>query len=130
LPPVIGWCLAGGAPDDYRIMLLAGLLYLWQIPHFWLFQRRHADDYRRAGLPLLATPSMGSTLFWLWIIALTAAAMLLPAFGVIGRQTAVSCLLFPLPLIFIALFRSETALFSYLNLFPLMVTLLLLAQKY
>jgi protoheme IX farnesyltransferase len=129
VPPVIGWCLAGGDPADYRIMLLAGLLYLWQIPHFWLFQRRHRDDYRSAALPLLAAPSRGNSLFWLWVIALIAGAMLLPAFGVIGRQAAICHLLFPLPLIAIALCRSDTALFSYLNLFPLMVTLLLFAQK-
>jgi protoheme IX farnesyltransferase len=128
-PPVIGWCLAGGEPTDYRVMLLAGLLYLWQIPHFWLFQRRHADDYRRAALPLPEPPARGSALFWLWIVALMAAAMLLPAFGVLGRQAACICLFFPLPLILIALFRSEAALFSYLNLFPLMVTLLLFAQR-
>lgn len=129
LPPIIGWCLAGGEPADYRIIFLAGILYLWQIPHFWLFQRRHADDYRCAGLPLPAAPSRGSSLFWLWIIALIAAAMLLPAFGVIGRQAALCHLLFPLTLIAVALFRSETALFSYLNLFPLIVTLLLFARK-
>ena len=49
LPPIIGWCIAGGNPFDYQVMLLAGLLYLWQIPHFWLFQRRFVDDYRPSG---------------------------------------------------------------------------------
>ncbi|GFE60155.1 protoheme IX farnesyltransferase [Geobacter sp. AOG2] len=122
VPPLIGWCLAGGGVWDYRIMLLAGLLYLWQIPHFWLFQRRHAADYRFAGIPLFCSPVRGGGLFWLWMFAVLAAAMLLPAFGIIGQHVALWYVVFPLPLVVIALMRSERFLFSYLNLFPLLVT--------
>lgn len=121
-PPLIGWCLAGGRPGDYRIMLLAGLLYLWQVPHFWLFQRRHAADYRSAGIPLLRIPVIEGRLFWLWMFALIAAAMLLPAFGIIGQHVALWYAVFPLPLALISLARSERFLFPYLNLFPLLVT--------
>lgn len=128
-PPVIGWCLAGGNPTDYRIMLMAGLLYLWQIPHFWLFQSRHADDYRLAGIPLLAMPDRSNGLFRVWLFALVAAAMLVPAFGIISRHVAVWYFLFPVPLIAFTLLRSETALFSYLNLFPLLLTLTLTIQR-
>ncbi|KAB0665991.1 protoheme IX farnesyltransferase [Oryzomonas japonica] len=124
-PPLIGWCLAGGSPTDYRVMFLAGLLYLWQIPHFWLFQRRHAADYRAAGIPLLRPPVGETGLVWLWMAALTAAAMLLPAFGIIGQQAALWYVLFPLPLVVISLARSERFLFPYLNLFPLLVTVTL-----
>lgn len=132
LPPVIGWCAAGGSISDHRIMLLAGLLYLWQIPHFWLFQRRHAADYRAAGFPLLAAATRDSSfpgIFGLWIGALVTASMLLPAFGLISHGTALWYALFPLPLIALTLLRSEKALFSYLNLFPLLVTLMIFAQK-
>ena len=133
LPPVIGWCLAGGNPADYRVIFLAGLLYLWQIPHFWLFQRRHADDFRRAGIPLLAVWDKGSSpaagLCLLWVAALVAAAMLLPAFGIIDRHIALWFAAFPLPFVIIRRFRSEAALFAYLNLFPLLVTLALFVQK-
>lgn len=122
VPPLIGWCLAGGHPADYRPMLLAGLLYLWQIPHFWLFQRRHAADYRSAGIPLFCPPAMEACLFWLWMLALLAAAMLLPAFGIIGRYVAIWYIVFPLPLAVIVLARSERLLFPYLNIFPLLVT--------
>ncbi|HEY3308207.1 MAG TPA: UbiA family prenyltransferase [Desulfuromonadaceae bacterium] len=131
LPPIIGWCLAGGAAADYRIVLLAGLMYLWQVPHFWLFQRRYALDYQRAGLPLLrinGPDTALSGLFALWIIALAAAAMLLPALGVLERYMGLWYALLPLPLIVMLLIRSEKALFSYLNLFPLFVTLILSVQ--
>ena len=131
-PPLIGWSLAGGHPGDYRIITLAGLLFLWQVPHFWLFQRRHANDYRRAGIPLFRTDGAiagNSPFFWLWIVALCAAAMLLPAFGLIVRPIALWYALFPLPIIFFALFRSGQLLFPCINCFPLLVTLLLVIQK-
>ncbi len=124
VPPLIGWCLAGGNVGDYRIMFLAGLLYLWQIPHFWLFQRRYVADYRSAGIPL-SPPVRGEGLFWLWMFALIAAAMLLPAFGIIGQHVALWYAVFPLPLAVISLARSERLLFPYLNLFPLLVVVTL-----
>ena len=133
LPPIIGWCSAGGNILDYRILLLAGLLYLWQIPHFWLFQRRYADDYRAAGFPLLAAATRDAGfpgLFGLWIGALITASMLLPAFGLISQGSALWYALLPLPLIVMTLLRSEQALFSYLNLFPLLVTLMLMSQNH
>ncbi|HIJ88294.1 MAG TPA: protoheme IX farnesyltransferase [Desulfuromonadales bacterium] len=131
-PPLIGWSLAGGHPGDYRVITLAGLLFLWQVPHFWLFQRRHAEDYRRAGIPLFPTEGAiagNSPFFWLWIAALCAGAMLLPAFGLIIRPGALWYALFPVPLIFFSLFRSGQLLFPCINCFPLLVTLLLVIQK-
>ena len=125
VPPLIGWCLAGGSPADYRAMLLAGLLYLWQIPHFWLFQRRYAADYRSAGIPLFYPPIRKAGHFWLWMVALIAAAMLLPAFGIIGHPVAIWYVLFSLALAVISLACSERFLFSYLNLFPLLLTVTL-----
>lgn len=132
LPPLIGWCLAGGDPVDYRVVLLAGLLYIWQVPHFWLLQRRHEDDYRRGGIPLFSKTGQGGDLagfFRLWIIALIAGSVLLPAFGIIEHHIAFWYAAFPLPLIFMSVFRSESGLFPYLNLFPLMVTIILFVQK-
>jgi protoheme IX farnesyltransferase len=126
LPPVIGWCCAGGSPADYRVMLLAGLLYLWQIPHFWLIQRRHADDFLRAGIPLFVTRTEGTCstpLCRLWIIALVAAAMLLPAFGIIERHVAFWYAGFTLSLIVVSRLRTDSALYSYLNFFPVLMTL-------
>ena len=131
LPPVVGWCCAGGSLPDYRITLLAGLLYLWQIPHFWLFQRRYAADYRAAGFPLLAAAAREGALpglFGLWIAALASATMLLPAFGLISHGAALWYALLPLPLIAMTLLRAEKPLFSYLNLFPLLVTLAIIAH--
>jgi len=126
VPPLIGWCLAGGEPTDFRIVTLAGLFFIWQIPHFWLLQVRHAADYRLAGIPLFA---IRRGLFGLWLVALTATALMLPAFGVIGHSAAYWYGLFPSLLFIMVLCRLERPLFSYLNLFPVLMTLTLLIQR-
>jgi len=122
VPPVIGWVMAGGGAADPRIVLLAGIIYLWQVPHFWLFQQRHAEDYRRAGIPLFR---LHPGQFALWIAALAAAALLLPLFGLAGRQAAVWFVLLPLLLAAVWFTRSERFRFSCLNLIPLLITLAL-----
>ena len=123
-PPLLGWCAGGGAALDFRILLLCGLLYLWQIPHFWLFQQRHAADYRRAGLPLM---TFRQGLLGLWLVALLAAALLLPAFGLVGRHMFPWYGALPLLLLTVWMSRSERLRFSCLNLVPLLVTLALAA---
>jgi protoheme IX farnesyltransferase len=128
IAPVIGWSLAGGQYFDFRIVLLSGVLYLWQIPHFWLLQRRHADDYRAAGIPLLEASETGFGFMSVWMMALISAALMLPVFGVIAKQASAWYALFLLPLIILTLLRQEKTLFSYLNLFPVIISLALLLR--
>jgi protoheme IX farnesyltransferase len=125
VPPLVGWNLAGGDPTDFRIITLAGLFFVWQIPHFWLLQKRHADDYRRAGIPLFA---IRPGLFGLWLVALTATALMLPVFGIIGNHAAYWYGFSLILLLAMGLIRCERPLFPYLNLFPVLVTLTLLIQ--
>jgi protoheme IX farnesyltransferase len=125
VPPLIGWSLAGGDLTDYRIITLSGMFFLWQIPHFWLLQKRYSDDYLRAGIPLF---SFRPGLFGIWIVALTSAAMMLPVFGIIGHRAAYWYCFFTVVLVIAALCRSERPLFPALNLFPVLVTLTLLIQ--
>lgn len=54
LPPVTGWIAAGGHMFDPHILLLFGVFYLWQVPHFWLLAEKHREDYQRAGFKLTA----------------------------------------------------------------------------
>lgn len=125
LPPLIGWALAGGGLSDHRILILVGVMFLWQIPHFWLLQRRHSTDYRRAGIPLCEDKTGNSRphLFTLWIIALVTGAMMLPLFGIIQQQRTVLYGLFLLPLLLSGLLTSEKSRFVCLNLFPMLLTL-------
>ena len=126
LPPMIGWSLAGGAAWDFRIVTLAGLFFIWQIPHFWLLQKRHAVDYRRAGIQLAV---IRPGLFLLWVMALTATALMLPAFGIIGQHTACWYAFFSALLLIMALSHYEGSRFSCLNLFPMLVTVTLFMQR-
>jgi protoheme IX farnesyltransferase len=58
LPPLIGWAGARGAIDPGGLLLF-GILFFWQIPHFlslgWMYRR----DYARAGYRLLAVVDSG-----------------------------------------------------------------------
>lgn len=125
VPPLIGWSIAGGLPGDHRIMLLSGVMYLWQIPHFWLLQRRHYSDYQSAGIPLcpIGSGNNPAPLLTLWIIALVAAAMLLPIFGIIAHQRAPWYAVVLLSMIMMLALRSDKLLFTSLNLFPLLILL-------
>ena len=49
IPPLIGWTAAGGDPLALQILFLATLLFLWQIPHFWLLVIRYGKEYESAG---------------------------------------------------------------------------------
>jgi protoheme IX farnesyltransferase len=91
LPPMIGWAAAGGDPADFRIVLIAGLLCLWQIPHFWFFALKHREDFQRAGLPTVFTrfsPGQIHRLALVWALSLACAALLLPAFGLLQHPAA------------------------------------------
>lgn len=86
IPPLIGWCAAGGALLDYRIILIAGLFFLWQMPHFWLLQTRWREDYRSARLPTLAgrfSETCWRRILTLWIISLAPTLLLPAAFGLV-----------------------------------------------
>lgn len=52
VPPVIGYCAVDGVLDAGAILLF-GLLFFWQPPHFWALGIRKKEEYRKAGYPLL-----------------------------------------------------------------------------
>jgi heme o synthase len=121
LPPMIGYCLAGGSPADYRVVILAGLLYLWQVPHFWLLQQRHADDYRRAGIPLCGDVTI---LRRPWLASLAMGSLLLAAPGVGGGSILLCCAALLLLLACLP-GRAPCLLAACHSAFPLLVTLAL-----
>jgi protoheme IX farnesyltransferase len=53
MPPLLGWSTATGAVQRGGLLLFA-LLFLWQIPHFAAIAIFRADDYARAGLPVVS----------------------------------------------------------------------------
>lgn len=131
MPPLVGWSLAGGSLTDHRIWLLTGLLYLWQIPHFWMLQNKYRRDYQDAGIPLFSPSAAFSKFqspFAVWIIALAAASLLLPTLGLIPHSAAPWYTFLSLLIPLCALLRFERALFICLNLFPVMVSLAIAAR--
>jgi protoheme IX farnesyltransferase len=51
VPPVIGWCAAGGEPLDPKILQVGLFFIIWQIPHFWLLLHLFGTEYTGADLP-------------------------------------------------------------------------------
>lgn len=49
VPPVMGWCAAGGDPFAAEPACLAATLFLWQFPHFFSLAWIHKKDYARGG---------------------------------------------------------------------------------
>jgi protoheme IX farnesyltransferase len=52
LPPVVGWaCATGGIGLEPAVLFL--IIFLWTPPHFWALSLNRADEYERAGVPML-----------------------------------------------------------------------------
>ena len=52
LPPVIGWAAVTGSVSTEPLLLFL-IVFLWTPPHFWALSLNRADDYARAGVPML-----------------------------------------------------------------------------
>jgi len=52
MPPVLGWAAMRGEVGPEALMLCL-IIFLWTPPHFWALALYRAEDYRRAGLPML-----------------------------------------------------------------------------
>jgi protoheme IX farnesyltransferase len=87
LPPVIGWVAAGGQPWDPAALVLFGILFLWQMPHFWALALRCRGDYAAAGFPMVSE-AVGvegtARLILLYALGLTALSLAAPTYGLGG----------------------------------------------
>jgi protoheme IX farnesyltransferase len=52
MPPVLGWAAMTGEVGPESLMLCL-IIFLWTPPHFWALALYRAEDYRKAGLPML-----------------------------------------------------------------------------
>lgn len=52
LPPLLGWVAATGK-ISYEALLIFGIQFIWQFPHFWAIAWVADDDYKKAGFKLL-----------------------------------------------------------------------------
>ena len=92
LPPLLGWVAASGA-ITHEAMIMFGIQFIWQFPHFWAIAWVADDDYKKAGFKLL--PSGGgrdlNTAIQIMIYTMFLIPFgLLPAkFGITGLDSAI-----------------------------------------
>jgi len=92
LPPLLGWVAATGV-ISHEALIIFGIQFIWQFPHFWAIAWVADDDYKKAGFKLL--PSGGgrdmNTAFQIMIYTLFLLPLgLLPAkFGLTGINSAI-----------------------------------------
>lgn len=86
LPPLIGWVAAGGSISEKPIVFLSFLLFVGQVPHFWLLVLKYGDEYRKAGLPVLTdhfNKIQIGRLAFTWVVTAVTAALFLSYFRII-----------------------------------------------
>jgi heme o synthase len=52
MPPVLGWAALRGR-IEWETLVLFGILFLWQFPHFFSIAWLYAEDYESAGIRML-----------------------------------------------------------------------------
>ncbi len=55
-PPIIGWAAATGAVGIESVLMFL-IIFFWTPPHFWALSLGRAQDYARAGIPMLPVVS-------------------------------------------------------------------------
>lgn len=78
MPPVLGWAAMTGQVGAESLMLCL-IIFLWTPPHFWALALYRAEDYRKAGLPMLPIthgPEFTQLQVLLYTIVLFAATLL------------------------------------------------------
>ncbi|HZP68871.1 MAG TPA: heme o synthase [Pseudolabrys sp.] len=55
-PPMIGWAATAGSLSLEPVLLFL-IIFFWTPPHFWALALYRADDYARAGIPMLPVVS-------------------------------------------------------------------------
>lgn len=110
LPPLMGWAATGSVLWTQKPLILAGTLFVWQIPHTWLLLCRYRDDLKQSGLPDLFNRIPTTRLLQInncWIGALFACYLLFPTFGYISSPTLVIVFLAGLSLLFLSILNKK-----------------------
>lgn len=90
LPPLIGWSAAGGTLISEKALILAGTLFIWQIPHTWLLLCRYREDLHKSGLPNIFKTISTQRLLKInncWLASLFLCYLLFPLFNFIKNPT-------------------------------------------
>ncbi len=138
IPPVIGWCSAGGVISDPTILEVAFFFFLWQIPHFWLLVQMYGAQYEDAGLPM-PTRVMSATQFRrmtsMWILSVAVAGLVLSVTQRLEMPWNVGALVASILLATVTIKRrndegrvTAVSLFKAINLYALVILGLVVAN--
>jgi protoheme IX farnesyltransferase len=86
MPPLLGWTAATGSIEAPGLVLF-GILFVWQIPHFLAIALYRKTEYARAGikvLPLVRGDAIAKIHAVLWAMVLVPLTLLLAPLGVAG----------------------------------------------
>jgi protoheme IX farnesyltransferase len=141
LPPLIGWTAAGGNPLDMEILAVAFLLFVGQMPHYWLLLLKIGSEFRDAGMPVITSlfePRQIRNLSFIWIAATGVIVLMLPATPII-RNRGISFVLIAAALLFLIrmfqliyrgdLIKHWKKAFITVNLFYLVIIFALIADR-
>jgi heme o synthase len=140
IPVMMGWTAAGGYPFHPLPLFLAFVIFIWQVPHFWLLALIYEDDYRKAGFPTLldifTLPKVKRIIFS-WLSAASLSSFLLFFSGVTAHGiNMILLLLMNAILLFLSayyLFISRISryhlLFMMVNVFMLLVLFMIIADN-
>jgi len=95
-PPLIGWSAAGGNIFDKEILMIAALMFIWQVPHFILLLLKYGKEYEVAGFSVLTTYLSEKQLrkvIFVWILATASSVVIIPIAGIISSTVIIIILL-------------------------------------
>lgn len=90
MPPLIGWTAAGRDPLDMEILAVAFLLFVGQMPHYWLLMLKVGKEFQKAGIPVITSlfdERQIRNLSFIWIAATGVCVLMLPATPIIGHPS-------------------------------------------
>ena len=137
-PPMIGWAAASGGIGLESILLFL-IIFFWTPPHFWALSLSRADEYARAGVPMLpvvagqAETRRQILIYSIVLLPVALSPWLLGYAGIVyGATAAVLGLAFAALAVRLKSSASETAaksLFAFSVLYLFLIFAVLLADQ-
>jgi protoheme IX farnesyltransferase len=92
LPPLLGWVASTGS-INHEALIIFGIQFIWQFPHFWAIAWLADEDYKRAGfklLPLNGKKDLNTAIqIMIYTLFLLPLGLLPAKFGLTGINSAI-----------------------------------------
>jgi protoheme IX farnesyltransferase len=137
-PPMIGWAAATGGISLESVLLFL-IIFFWTPPHFWALSLYRADDYARAGIPMLPVvygereTRKQILLYTLVLVPLGVAPWLIglagPVYGVVAIVTGAAMLALAIRMLTDKSDRAAKHLFAFSILYLFLLFAFLLVDR-